>query len=639
MTDIVQSVQSGLVPLLDEQTGRFPDEFAPPSVAADATAAQDAAEAAGRAQEAAEAAENNAAGHEREAGQIVEDATATIPGLISEQVTAQIDPKVAAVAQAKTDAETARGAAQTARDDALQAKAQALAAQQAAAGSAGAAATSAGSASGSADAAAGSAGTANQRANDAGASASAAAESAGQAQQSAQAAEGARDGMVIGGRVEGADLILTTVDESEINVGNVRGPSKSVLLTQRERMAKGGVVGVGDRAVVTLRYDDWHNVFQSTVFPLLTARALPAGFVCISRFQTEQPWGNATTWDQVREWTKRGIEIWSHGTDHKDPTLDGDAGIYREIVTSKAEIEAQGIKVVGFAPPGATPVTEAQPFGTKWASPEDYDTYCGRLIQATYGISDGYMAGAYRVLPHGVAHGLMSSIILTEGGTTKAQALAVIDKAIERRQQVQLFSHAGNIGSAGNMSLADYTEVLDYLVTKRDAGLLEVLTPSAAYFGSQDTERRLDLYRHGGWEGISTGDSRWTGWSTKEVRTDGGHGGSNYLRILNADTGYISLLTSDLHSLGVSGEQFMFEVWVRCQEGGAAVVELRVADSQNLSLRPAIAKTKTISGTGWQKFMFPFGLYTTQDSIHLAIRRVSGSGPSLDVDDVRVYKI
>ena len=176
MTDIVQS---GLVPLLDEQTGRFPDEFAPPSVAADATAAQDAAEAAGRAQEAAEAAENNAAEHEREAGQIVEDATATIPGLISEQVTAQIDPKVAAATQAKTDAETARGAAQTARDDALQAKAQAVAAQEAAAGSAGAAA--------------GSAGTANQRANDAGTSATAAAESAGQAQQSAQAAEDAAD--------------------------------------------------------------------------------------------------------------------------------------------------------------------------------------------------------------------------------------------------------------------------------------------------------------------------------------------------------------------------------------------------------------------------------------------------------------
>ena len=147
------TVQSGLVPLLDEQSGRFPDEFAPPSVAADAADAHDAAEAAGRAQEAAEAAENNAAEHEREAGQIVEDATATIPGLISEQVTAQIDPKVATATQAKDDAETARGAAQTARDDALQAKAQAVAAQEAAAGSAGAAATSAGSAADSAQSA------------------------------------------------------------------------------------------------------------------------------------------------------------------------------------------------------------------------------------------------------------------------------------------------------------------------------------------------------------------------------------------------------------------------------------------------------------------------------------------------------
>lgn len=36
----------GDVPLLDPETGRFPDDFAPPSVAADMAAAQAAAEAA-----------------------------------------------------------------------------------------------------------------------------------------------------------------------------------------------------------------------------------------------------------------------------------------------------------------------------------------------------------------------------------------------------------------------------------------------------------------------------------------------------------------------------------------------------------------------------------------------------------------
>ena len=174
MTELV--VGSGLVPLLDEQTGRFPDVFAPPSVAADAVAAHDAAEAAERAQEAAEAAENNAAEHEREAGQIVEDATATIPGLISEQVAAQIDPKVAAATQAKADAETARDAAQTARDDALQAKAQAVAAQEAASGSAGAAAAA----------------------------------------------------TVTSGEVVGDDLILTRTDERTVNAGSVRGPRGEV---------------------------------------------------------------------------------------------------------------------------------------------------------------------------------------------------------------------------------------------------------------------------------------------------------------------------------------------------------------------------------------------------------------------------
>ena len=171
MTDIVQS---GLVPLLDEETGRFPDEFAPPSVAADATAARDAAEAAGRAQEAAEAAENNAAGHEREAGQIVEDATAAIPGLISEQVTAQIDPKVAAATQAKTDAETARGIA-VASEAVAQAAAEAAAADAARAEQAAQEATaSAAAALSSQQTATTAAGTATTKAGEAATSAAAA---------------------------------------------------------------------------------------------------------------------------------------------------------------------------------------------------------------------------------------------------------------------------------------------------------------------------------------------------------------------------------------------------------------------------------------------------------------------------------
>ena len=50
------------------------------------------------------------------------------------------------------------------------------------------------------------------------------------------------------------------------------------------------------------------------------------------------------TWDEVRNWNTNGVEIWSHGTDHKDYRSKDYKGLYSERVTSKAEIKGQNIK-------------------------------------------------------------------------------------------------------------------------------------------------------------------------------------------------------------------------------------------------------------------------------------------------------
>ena len=72
------TVQSGLVPLLDEQTGRFPDEFAPPSVVADATAATQAKMDAETAQGAAAASAGSAADSAQTATQAKNDAQTAV---------------------------------------------------------------------------------------------------------------------------------------------------------------------------------------------------------------------------------------------------------------------------------------------------------------------------------------------------------------------------------------------------------------------------------------------------------------------------------------------------------------------------------------------------------------------------------
>lgn len=99
---------SGLLPFLDPETLRFPDEFAPPSVSIDAAAAVQA---------------------KVDAQQASTDAQAVATGLpaqataaVTAEVVAQVDPKVVAAQSAQSGAVTARNEAVQARVDAVAAK-------------------------------------------------------------------------------------------------------------------------------------------------------------------------------------------------------------------------------------------------------------------------------------------------------------------------------------------------------------------------------------------------------------------------------------------------------------------------------------------------------------------------------------
>ena len=161
------------------------------------------------------------------------------------------------------------------------------------------------------------------------------------------------------------------------------------LLLQQERISKGGIIGTAKKGVVAIRFDDYQNIFSKKIYPLLVARGLPCSMALISRFNTQQSWGIGTTWDEVRNWNRNGVEIWSHGTDHKDYTSRGYAGLYSEIVTSKAEIEAQNIKVVGWALPGILTRSKVLPYNGL-TKPSDYNSIVGKLLMETYALTEAY---------------------------------------------------------------------------------------------------------------------------------------------------------------------------------------------------------------------------------------------------------
>ena len=413
----------------------------------------------------------------------------------------------------------------------------------------------------------------------------------------------------------------------------------SSLLLQKERLSKGGVIGTDGKGVVAIRFDDYQNLFGKKIYPLMVARGLPCSMSLISRFSTEQKWGMDTTWDDVRDWNRNGVEIWSHGTDHKDYSSKGYAGLYSEIVTSKAEIEAQNIKVAGFALPGVAGSTKNLPYNGL-TKPSDYNGTVGRLLMETYALTEAYAYPSKRILPTKIYHGL-NHYTVSDGLGSLANAEKRINLAIKDKSGIEFMCHPGSLDKPGHMTLAEFTTLLDYIKTKWDKGSIEVLTPSGLFFANPKTKVRLKLNTNESFEGLTVAEpgawNKTTKWSGKTIETGGGKTGNNFLRInsSNTNSGVTQKIIS-LDKLKVSGEQFLVEGWIRPHGKGSTTGMIQIRDAKN-SNRLKIIKRVVGSGSDWTKVEFVFCIPPNTKSITISLYRTAGV--DIDWDDVSIKKI
>jgi len=416
--------------------------------------------------------------------------------------------------------------------------------------------------------------------------------------------------------------------------------NKSSLLLQQERISKGGVIGTGGKGVVALRFDDYQNAFGEKIYPLLLARGLPCSMALISRFNTAQSWGIGTTWGEVRNWNRNGVEIWSHGTDHKDYTKDGYAGLYSQIVTSKAEIQAENIKVAGWVLPGVHPSTKNIPYNGL-TKPSDYNSTAGRLLMQTYALTEAYAYKAPRILPTHIFHGSGHFTVSDGSGETLAISEKAINVAIKNKSGIELMCHVGNLGKPGNMSIPEFTTLLDYIKTQWDNGSIEVLTPSGLYFADPKSSTRLRLNSDASFEGLTVASPSGWGetkhWAKKTIETSGGRTGKNFLRINSiGSSSPVAQKIKNLDKLKVLGEQFVFEGWFRPNGKGIATGVVQVVDSNNSSELKITNKILS-KGSSWTRVRFVFSIPMNTKSITLSLNR--GAGVGTDWDDVSIKKI
>ena len=430
--------------------------------------------------------------------------------------------------------------------------------------------------------------------------------------------------------------IKTKSQSSEFNMQSMYN-KKSLLLLQKERMSKGGVIGTDGKGVVALRFDDYQNIFRKKIYPLLVTRGLPCSMALISQFNTAQKWGIGTTWNEVKEWNRNGVEIWSHGTDHRDYSLKGYAGLYSQIVTSKAEIEAHNIKVAGWALPGVEPVTRNLPYNGL-TQPSDYNSEVGRLLIQTYALTEAYAYKPQRILPTNIYHGLNHFTVSDGSGETLADSEKVINAAIKNKSGIELMCHPGNLGKRGNMTLAEFTTLLDYIKKQWDNGSIEVLTPSGLCFADPNKSTRLKLNVDDSFEGLTAAHpGAWnetSSWTGKTIETSGGRTGNNFLRINNDVTNSgVTQKIMNLNKLGVSGEQFVFNGWFRPYGKGDTIGVVQINDYNN-SKKFKIVYKAVSKGASWKNVRFVFGVPPTTKNIELSLYRSAGAG--IDWDDVSI---
>lgn len=373
-------------------------------------------------------------------------------------------------------------------------------------------------------------------------------------------------------------------------------PATAEAAREKLLASRGGRIGTAGKGAVALRFD--HNVrpFQDKVLYLLIERGLPGSMAIFVDAMDPQPGYSGSdetgkTWADVSSQFLSGIEVWSHSWSHMDAATNEE--IFHEVVDSKTELERviPEAEVVGWIHPGTTG-TQYLGYGPLRGQPEKHaSTYAGALIEATYGADNRNGA---TLTPLGGRH--FGNLWLDNASSATATK-NVIDMAAATATGVALALHPNTVDQGeGYISTETLIEILDHIVTLRDAGKLEVLTVgglTAADPGS-------------GWrQNIAPALSEWSGWGSGEVRT-----GTPASGILSTSFS----LAQHAYTNGTVRE-------CRVRAEGTGTVSITVKDRTGVS---TLLESRDFDIDGETTLHFPFGVARTNNGLRVEIECTAG---------------
>ena len=280
-----------------------------------------------------------------------------------------------------------------------------------------------------------------------------------------------------------------------------------------------GVEYTQGKAAIALVADHGTTVFKQWLWDAAKERGIPFTMALAPEIHLDDKGDSRHTAsnEDIKRWISEGLDIASHSGDHDGAT--GYFDVARQIVTSKKKLEEKlGTTVDSWVQPGYSLANGSYDgFGTGQSDSRYTDFYAGRLLQQTYPVVTGY-AGSDFVYPGGVDLPVGVRRSLTERKDALQGVKDHIQQAVDTKGKHINFCHpyALTDSSTTYVTKTEYIEFLDWLVAKRDAGELVLMTlPQLA--AARTTPPVVFERGEVDWAITSTPDPGWSTWTAGRI--------------------------------------------------------------------------------------------------------------------------
>lgn len=327
---------------------------------------------------------------------------------------------------------------------------------------------------------------------------------------------------------------------------------------------------------VALVFDHGTTAFKAWVWDALKQRGLTGTMALAPEIHLDGK-GDArhqATNDEIKAWVSEGLAIASHSSDHDGAKTLTD--IYRQVVVSKQVLEEKlDTRVDAWVQPGYTLANgNYGGFGSGQSAGAYTSTLAGRLLQQTYPVITGYVGDDYvypmEPLPVGVQRSLL------ERQDSVATVRGYVQQAADEGLKHVTFIHPYALLDSSDTyaTKQDYLDLLDLVVSLRDAGRLMVMTLP-----------HLALAQAGGASYIHTGEKMelfgdtlgWTAWGIGRVYPTAG----KYLVSSYGDA-RVSYRTDD----GFIGDQFTDPTVIEFTGNGDYILASRRVEGVKVTFIP-----------------------------------------------------